>query len=282
MTGCQIWKSDIVETDENILGDFYLSDLSMHQSMAFHGINGYFVRLDGNELICDIYNLSLRKKESQVSLDYSAYPAPHANTTCFGKDFYSDESVAPALYVSAWNNQRQAFVYDIRYIQGGYTSELIQIIDPNKVSNEIIGYGYLDWVVDADDGYLYSIAYHLKETADDTEGNYTHIVKFKLPKINQPQVILEDMDVIDFFTVPVMSFFQDKDFNRGHILIVAGMPDDRNRYPPCLFDINAESGEIKKTIIPLVGEPEGFCVYEDQMWINMYGSTAICNINNLI
>lgn len=275
-TGCD--KRDGISN----LRTFVLPDLVMHQSMAFNEEIGFFVTPIGEELICDIFNLSTCEQITRISLDYSDYQIPHANTSCFGKSHYSDVSIAPPLYISSWNNQRQAFVYDIINQQGRYGSSLIQVIDPRGVSEDIIGGGFLDWVVDVDGGYLYSIAYHLKGTFEIVENNYTHITKFKLPALNRITVQLTDADVEDYFTVPVMTVFQDKDFLREHIYVIAGMPDAYGFYPPRFFDINIEKKELKEYRIPLDGEPEGFCIYKGQKWMNMYDSQIIYNLNDLI
>lgn len=256
--------------------------LQMHQSMAFYGNKAAFVTPVGNNLVCDIYQISTQEFEARVFLPFNGYSIPHANVSCFGKDLFSGYSILPLLYVSSWNNQRQAFVYDITTNNGVNDSSLIQVIDPNCVSEDIVGGGYLDWVVDSEGGYLYSIAYHLKGTSSVSEGNYTHVTKFLLPPVTQQLVKLSDDDVLDNFALPVMTVFQDKGYADGHIYVVAGIPDESGQYPPRLYDINLDNKSLQEYTIPLYGEPEGFCIYEGSKWLNMYGSSIVYNLDNLM
>lgn len=262
--------------------DIIFPGLQMHQSMAFHDDKAVFVTPVGNNLVCDIYQISTHEFEAQVLLPFTGYSIPHANVSCFGRDRFTSQSIFPVLYVSSWNNQRQAFVYDITDRNGVIDSSLIQVIDPNSVSEDIVGGGYLDWVVDSEGGYLYAIAYHLKGTSRVSEGNYTHVTKFTLPPLTQQLVKLNDEDVLDNFSLPVMTVFQDKDYAGGHIYVVAGIPDESGQHPPRLYDINLESKNLKEYIIPITGEPEGFCIYAGQKWLNMGGSSKIHNLDKLL
>ena len=146
--------------DETAFLDF--PNLQIHQSMDFAGDKVVFVTPVGDKLTCDIYDVLTKKHAVTLMLPCEGYALPHANAIGFGVSAYSGTSVFPALYVSAWNNQRQAFVYDISFKNGVYTSDLIQVIDPSRVSESIIGAGYLDWAVDGEGGFLYSIAYKIK------------------------------------------------------------------------------------------------------------------------
>lgn len=255
-----------------------LPELEPRQAMAFYGGKGLFLIPSGNTLLCDIYNLSNRKKEETLELSVDNYPAPHANVACFGNVLLTDNSVFPLLYISAWNEGREAFVFDISKSQDSYVGKLVQVIDSSEIDRDIIGQGCLDWVVDGEGGFIYSIAYH-KNPSTLIDGNYTHITKFNLPSLHKERIVLEDTDVVDSFRVPVMNTSQDKFYNNGHIYVAAGYPYEGYSFEPKLFDINVLTKEFHEYSIPLDGEPQGFCYYEGQKWINMYGSKRIINLN---
>lgn len=278
LVGCG--KADYNGNENNGAIDFY--GLQVHQSMVLYDRKAFFVTPIDDKLICDIYYIPTRSRLAEISMPYAGYPLPHANVSCIGNVFYSSQSVLPLLYVSSWNNQRQAFVYDIFSFNGKFGSNLIQIIDPSCVSKDIIGGGYLDWVVDPDGGYLYSLAYHLANTSNVSEGNFTHVTKFVLPSLSQKIVVLQDNDVLEHFTLPVMLFFQDKCYEDGHIYVAAGMPDELGQFPPCVYDIDLQNRYLKEHAIPLMGEPEGLCIYDGTKWLNMCGSSLLYNIDRLV
>lgn len=270
--------SDISESSE----DLVFPSLKKNQSMAFYGDYAVFVTPVGRTLTCNLSSIESGKQLASTTLPYDGYRIPHANAACFGSCFFSNTSVLPVLYVSSWNNGRQVFVYDISKVEEEYSASLIQVIDPQKLNEDIVGMGYMDWVVDSEGGYLFSIAYHLKGTSQQAEGNYTHITKYRLPSITDRVVFLEDTEIIDSFQVPVMTVFQDKAYYKNHIYVVAGMPSKNDLYPPRFFDIDLDSKKMIEYLIPLTGEPEGFCVYDGIKWLNMYGSTTVYNLDKML
>ena len=255
------------------------SGLKFHQSMVFYENQALFVSSDPKRLFCNLFNLNTCGHISTIELPIGDFPAPHANVSCLGNAFYSKESIMPLLYISSWDNQRLLFVYDITCRDEVYNSELVQIIAPNNVSEDIIGGGYLDWVLDNDEGVLYSISYHLKDTSFQEYDNYTHITKFRIPNYNESVVLLDNKDILDSFTLPVMTVFQDKVYSNGHIYVVAGINGYQDRYPPRLFDINLNKHELTQYSIPLIGEPEGFDIYNGEMWLNMGAEEMIYKLS---
>lgn len=279
-SGC--YKSiDISEVFPNA-DTIELPGLGIHQSFVIHNGKGFFVTPSDDGLICDLYDLKSARFVSQIKMPHDRYAKPHANTSCLGSLLFSDNSICPVVYVSAWNNKREAFVYDLKCVFNEYSCSLVQVIDPSSISESIIGGGYLDWVVDADNGFLYSLAYHIKNTSRVINGNYIHVTKFLLPPLSEDYVALNDSDVVETFVVPMMAVFQDKAFYAGCIYIVAGISDDSGLYPPRLYVINTNNKEQTELDIPIDGEPEGFCFYEGHKWLNMYGSTIIYNLDELL
>lgn len=284
ISSCQGIELDIVIDDcdgQYIIANEKIVDLpelEPRQSMAFYGGKGLFLIPSSNALLCDIYDLTNKKKEESLSLSVGNYPVPHANVACFGNQLLTDNSVFPLLYVSAWNEGREAFVFDISRFADSYVGKLIQVIDSSEINRNIIGDGCLDWVVDDEGGFLYTIAYHINPSTL-IEGNYSHIAKFILPSLEKEKVILQDMDVIEYFIVPVMNVSQDKFFHDNHIYVAAGYPYEGYSFEPKYYDINVFTRELHEYKIPLGGEPQGFCYYEGKKWINMYGAKRIINLN---
>ena len=262
---------------------FDIPGLGMHQSMAFHEGMAVFVTPVGDVLTGDIYNLETKAKEASLYLPHDGYPVPHANVSCFGRSFCSEDSLFPALYVSAWNGGRQVFVYDIFKTKGEFGTRLIQVIDPGHLDSGFAGLGQMDWVVDTDHDRLFSIAYGLDNSPYIYDGNCTNICQFKLPAPGSGNVVyLEDTDIVDHFVLPVMNVFQDKCYSDGHIYVVAGIPDRDNLYPPRLYDIDIQGQSLEEKKLSIIGEPEGFCSYQGIRWLNMNSSTKIYNIADLI
>lgn len=254
--------------------------LSEHQSMVFYDDDGFFIMPSKSDLVCDIYDLNTKKQKASIVLPVGDYVIPHANTVCFSNSFFSQNSSFPALYVSSWNNGRQAFVYDISYDGESLAPSLVQIIDPNNVSKEIVGEGYLDWVVDSEEEFIYSVSYHIRGTSRVSEGNFIHVAKFKLPSLQEKEIMLNDDNVVDYFAVSMITVFQDKCFNKGHIYVAAGTSDNSGLFPPRLYDIDVKSKQMKEAFLPLSGEPEGLCWYKGEKWLNMYGSNVIIKLES--
>lgn len=284
--GCQQTLSidnSISVLDEDFLDeDLLFPSLKTHQSMAFYGDYAVFVTPEGRTLKCDLFSIKSGSQVASITLPYAEYKIPHANVACFGRFFYANNSILPVLYVSSWNQGRQAFVYDISKAGDDYSASLVQIIDPRNLNGDIVGEGYMDWVVDAEGDCLYSISYHLKGTSTQADGNYTHVTKYKLPGFMDKVIYLEDTEILDSFQVPVMTVFQDKAYYNNHIYIVAGMPSEKEMYPPRLFDIDLDNKTLVECLLPVIGEPEGFCVYSGIKWLNMFGSTTVYNLDNLL
>lgn len=271
--------ADVLIADNDIIE---FKGLGVRQSMSFYDKRAVFAVVSDGVLCCDVYNLHTFRRMGEFDLPTDGYLTPHANVLCFGEEYYSSSSSFPAMYVSSWNNGKQAFVYDIAEEHGEFNGSLVQIIDPSSLSVDIIGSGYLDWVVDGEKGFLYSISYHKQGTSKIIENNFTHVAKYRLPSLQVKYVELKDDDVIESFIVPVMTVFQDKFYYQDHIYVVAGIPDEQNLYPPRVYDLDLETNQLSMKLIPLLGEPEGFCYYEGQMWLNMYGSSVVYNLSKLI
>ena len=260
---------------------FDIPGLTMHQSMAFYGGNAVFITPIETDLLCDIYDIETKRKKAQIILPHQGYQVPHANTSCFGSRVCSDSSVFPALYVSAWNGGRHLFIYEISLSGTTYEARLAQVIDPSHINGDYAGRGQLDWVIDEEHDMLYSLGYGLNSSRI-YDGNSVFVCQYKLPTRQSEIVFLEDEDIVEHFVLPMMTVSQDKCYYNGHIFVVAGLPDGSNQYPPRLFDIDLNKQSLNEQFIPVEGEPEGFCIYNDIKWLNIYGSKTIINLDSLM
>ena len=257
---------------------------TMHQSMVFYNGIGLFVVPSSDELICDIYDSRSKSRISSITLPTFDYPIPHANTTCFGTLYDSESSDFPLLYVSSWNGSKMAFVYDIvrdktNNQNAFFMPRLVQVIDPSSLSEEYVGLGALDWVVDVEDSSIYSVSYKLNDSATIIDGNASFINKYNLPSIETSYVALTDDDVIDHFEIPIMNVSQDKLIYNKHIYVVAGMPDKSGLFPNQIYDVDLNTKTLSGQFLSLRGEPEGFCIYRGKLLLNM-NSSPIINILN--
>ena len=165
--GCQKIEIDssyhFSHVKETLIADkdvIVFPELRERQSMVFYQDKAIFVLGQS----CEIYDLRSFSRKASLTLPCDGYAVPHSNSLCLGPNKYSKGSLFPAMYVSSWSNGRQAFVYDIFEKGESSHASLVQVIDPGLVNEDIIGLGYLDWVVDGENGFLYSLAYHLEDT----------------------------------------------------------------------------------------------------------------------
>lgn len=256
---------------------------AVHQGFAVYG--DYIVLMTFNKNVTPqvtsaiLYNLATCEKLAEIPLPTSTYYRPHGNACIFGRDFHSQNSVLPLLYVSQWEqeSERGFLAYDITLSNGVYAAELVQAIFPTNVSSDNIGAGQLDWTADFDNGILYSVGYKLSNGAEtDSPTNPTMICKFNLPSISDGAVInLSDADMLDHYTVECTPYRQGVSFNNGKIMISSGV-DNHLTWQWAKF-IDADRKEIV-TKVPLSmynGEVEGIDVYMGNLVLGWRGDQNI-------
>ena len=257
-------------TQEDCCPYFILPEFSMHQSMAIHFNDALFVTFENNQLICDIYDLSTKTHKKTLTLPFGDHSAPHANVSCLGNYLFSSNSDYPCLYVSQWDGQRMAFVYNINTKDSITEASLVQVIDPSQLTEDIIGFGCLDWVVDEEGAYIYSVSYQKSNSAFDFYDNSTIITKFKLPDpYSSDYVYLTDEDILDSFHIPIINVSQDKCFYKGLLYIASGYSDSKHFFPNVLYRVDVNKKESIGCLININGEPEGLSVYNGRLLINM-------------
>lgn len=261
----------VAEEDNDIEKYIDFPNYKPHQSMAVYGDEVFFITPRNGVLMCDIYNAKTTSYLGKLELPYGSHVIPHANVSCFGKKLYDTEkSIYPCLYVSQWDGNRLAFVYDFNQKETSVVSSLIQIIDPSHLNGNVVGHGNLDWVVDEMGEYLYSVAYKLKDSAFTKVDNAIHITKFPVPDIHDGDYIfLEDADIIDAFTLPIINANQDKCFYNGYLYIASGYTDPEFFVHNKLFRVDVLKKVVESSSILLTGEPEGVSCYNSRLMMNM-------------
>lgn len=242
--------------------------LFFHQSMAFYGGKALFFAPTEDGLNCNIYDFDTRSFDSHLVLPILGDYVPHANAACFSDVYLNSNSMFPALYVSAWDGDRCAYIYDIYQADENIDARLVQMIDPSQVSDSILGLGYLNWVVDAKNRRLYSIAYRLRFSDLVIKDNAIHLTCFKLPDINSEKVVvLKDSDILDNKVFPVINAFQDSFFDSERIFMVSGYSASENFFANKLHIINVENWSVSEYDILIQGEPEGLSEYKGNKFI---------------
>lgn len=274
--GCSKEK-EFVECDENVV----FQGLPYHQSMVFCNGKALFLNPKGKNLNCYIYDWDKRTCESQISLPIIGEYVPHANAASFSNTYCTTESIFPAMYVSAWNGNKYAYVYDFKLDNDVYVPSLIQLIDPSKVSERIIGAGHLNWIIDNKEERLISIAYKLYDSDMIKKNNYIQITWFDIPSLSEEMVLLKDSDVRENISLSVINAFQDMFISDNIIYVAAGVESDE-KYQNSLFIINLSNSSITERKLPLRGEPEGLCEYKGKKYISIPdGSGRIYDIEKL-
>ena len=128
-------------------------------------------------------------------------PVNHSNVCSFGVEKADRKDPMPVIYVSQCHKQpykgRKDVLFVERILPGFQSSELVQTIHFDDVDNL---YGYaLQRVVDRQHKVLYGYGNTTKDK--DVEGNRHRVIKFRLPKISEGDVVFTKDDIIDTYVV---------------------------------------------------------------------------------
>ena len=221
-----------------------------------------------------LFDLPTATLLSTITLPYSSYARPHGNALSFGRTYHSSNSVVPLLYISQWeaDSERGVLVYDIVLNGSTYSANLVQAIIPSNIDGNIFGNGHADWVVDADNGHLYSVTYGMAGddapyTQDDTT-NPTAICKFAIPSVSSTvETLVTTNDIIEHFKTASLPFRQGVCVCNGKMMIQRGLESgDYTQWLETVF-VNLASKTIttKIPLVPFGGEPEGIAVYNSHL-----------------
>lgn len=262
-----------------------LPNVPFHQSMTIYGDYALFQTMEQGLLYSYVYDLKERTQVAKINLPFEKYSSPHANCACFGNEFYDDDSLFPALYVSQWDwrGNRGALVYNIKK---DLTAELVQFISPKEISKDVIGSGDIDWVVDTDKNRLYAFAYRKSGSSTITEDNEEIITYFTLPNLkDSPEIILTQEDILDAFRCEILNYSQDKAYKDGKVYVVSG--GNKEQYASMnnlwIIDLDAKSVVWKESIYEdglMYTEPEGLSFYGDRLLLTYaYRAYTLWNYN---
>ena len=140
--------------------------------------------------------------EKLGSFDLATHdPVNHSNVCSFGVEKFDKSDPMPVIYVSQCHrkpyNGRKDVLFVERIKPGFQGSELVQTIHFDDVDG-LFGYA-LQWVVDRQNKVLYGFGNTTKDK--DLEGNRHRIIKFRLPKISEGDVVFGKDDIIETYTV---------------------------------------------------------------------------------
>ncbi len=239
------------------------------------------VFLFNNSGNCNVYDIETKTKIGSFTVDKVSILNPHANSVCFGNEFYAEGDKYPLLYVNIYNNYWEGYadkkegtccVYRITEKNGVFGSEFVQVIKIGFTddyglwnSAEDNGYPYYlpygNFVVDTDKDKLWAFVLRNGE-------EQTRFFEFDLPKIGDGiynetygcnLVTLESTDIIEMFDTEHLVVIQGCCYYGGKILSVSGIGKGSSVLP-YLQVIDSENGEIEKNIsfgeIGITNEPE--------------------------
>lgn len=217
----------------------------------------------------------------------------HANSLTLGKK-YSEIDDFPLLYLTGYRDsidsveQLGSCCYVDRLISdgnGGYTSEHIQTIyidySTYSGSKYVETFHYHNYLVDVDNGYLYTFAPKWRsngsQSEHDNENRY-YLTRFKIPDITNSNVILTADDILSQWELPYdATFTQGATIYNGFLYHVFGMGGSVD-HPNCIRVYNLMTGKESAKIDCSnfnwkTREPESLTVYNNKLLVmvqNMY------------
>ena len=128
-------------------------------------------------------------------------PVNHSNVCSFGVEKAAPGDPMPVIYVSQCHKKpyqgRKDVLFVERVLPGFQGSELVQTIHFDDVDG-LFGYA-LQWVVDREHRLLYGFG---NTTGDkDLEHNKHRVIKFRLPKLSEGDVVFTKADILETYTM---------------------------------------------------------------------------------
>ena len=145
----------------------------------------------------------------------------HSNVCSVGIEKVDRKDPIPVIYVSQCHKKPYNGFKDILFVEriapDFQSSSLVQTIHFDDTDNL---YGYaLQWVVDRKNKCLYGYGNTTKDK--DLEGNRHRVIKFRLPKISEGDVVFTNKDIIETYVV--------EDFGLQYATIGQGLCIDKGR-----------------------------------------------------
>jgi hypothetical protein len=162
----------------------------------------------------------------------------HSNVCSFGVEKARACDPMPVIYVSQCHKNpykgRKDVLFVERILPGFQGSELVQTIHFDDVDG-LFGYA-LQWVVDRQNKVLYGYGNTTKDK--DVDGNRHRVIKFRLPKISEGDVVFGKDDIIETYVVEdyglaYATIGQGLCIWNGLLMMPTGLGTDK--YPSYLF-----------------------------------------------
>ena len=198
----------------------------MDSILRVNGTQGCFLYKDylvqlSNDGHAEAYNLKDGSVDARFDIASSKYK-PHCNVANIMK-----RGLHTYLYTSEWNNGRRFFVERIRRDRAGRWNCTLEQIISTDAPDSLVGAGYMDWVIDAQNRKLYSVAYEQGGERNDYFYCGTVVVEYALPDPSEGDVVLHESDILRRKVLPSVRLTQDKEILDGKMYIGAGV---RTRY----------------------------------------------------
>ncbi|MBR0083702.1 MAG: hypothetical protein IJP93_06420, partial [Bacteroidales bacterium] len=162
----------------------------------------------------------------------------HSNVCSFGVEKFDRNDPMPVIYVSQCHkkpyNGRKDVLFVERINPDLQGSSLVQTIHFEDTRN-LFGYA-LQWVVDREHKFLYGFG---NTTFDkDLDNNKHRIIKFRLPRISEGDVVFTDADIIETYCVEdyglsYATIGQGLCISKGRLMMPTGLGTPE--YPSYLF-----------------------------------------------
>ena len=197
----------------------------------------------------------------------------HANTAVFDTHLHEGNDDFPYLYVSEWNGLRRIFVFDLSINEDGISLNIAQTIS-FSVDENILGKGMLDFAIDFENKYLYSVAYKIDSDKISTNNAYM-LCKFTLPETNVGEVIMSN--VIEHWEQQVLLARQASLFFNDKIYTLSGSPGVVGS--GCYLSVTDVYKKKNVSIMDLsnilkTAEPEGIVIYDGSILLFSYSKTV--------
>lgn len=196
----------------------------------------------------------------------------HSNIGSLGTEFYNGNTI-PLIYLTDWDGAKGVKVFNLN--DENYTMSHLQSIVPSSelLQSNIFGLGNTDFIVDKENGFLYSICYK-ENTWMEIETNKTCICKFALPRLSEGNNITLGLDdIIDHFEVENIPTRQDCCIYNGILYIENGYVTPYYKATLRAIDLSKKEVVSKIDISKIVdGEPECLEFDEDHL-LMVYGKT---------
>ena len=162
----------------------------------------------------------------------------HSNVCSVGVEKFDCKDPIPVIYVSQCHKKPYRGFKDILFVErispDFKSSSLVQTIHFDD-TDQLFGYA-LQWVVDRRNKVLYGFGNTTKDK--DVEGNRHRIIKFRLPKISEGDVVFTNDDIIETYVVEdhglrYATIGQGLCIDKGRLMMPTGIGTDN--YPSYLF-----------------------------------------------